>query len=420
MFAIYDLTAHLSSLLKLATLPVRIMALLRTAYILLWFPKPSETFVFREVQDLRRLGLPLRMFSLYGEWSRDLSAEMREAASDVERLGYRAFPAIAAAVTRSGRAAQLLRYALCCSGGCEKWAENFWALLAGFHLAVRFQAEGIQHIHAPWASGPATAAWIASQLTGIPFSFTARAWDIHPPDGLLREKIRDAVFVRCETAAARAHLTDFTKDAGKLHVTYNGLPLTARGDTPVPMRPPYQLLAVGRFVRKKGFDQLLRALHLLAAGGVDVRLTIAGDGPQRRALQRLARRLNVAVRFTGFVPHDRISELFEASDIFVMPSVVAPSGDRDGLPTVLLEALAHRLPVIATNVAGIPELIVDNVTGFLVPERNPAALADAVRRLVVDRDAALALAGRGRDRVREMFDPDRNHRRVLELYTERQ
>ncbi len=396
------------------------MALPRTAYILLWFPKPSETFVFREVQDLRRLGLPLHLFSLYGKWPRDLSSEMRDAASDVERLGCCTLPAIAVAVGRSGRTAQLLRYALRRRGGCEKWAENFWAVLAGFHLARRFEADGIQHIHAPWAGGAATAAWVASQLTGIPFSFTARAWDIHPPDGLLREKIRDAVLVRCETDAARAHLAAFTNDTGKLRVTYNGLPLTARGDAPVPMRPPYQLLAVGRFVRKKGFDQLLRALRLLADTGMDVRLTLAGDGPQRRTLQRLARRLNVAVRFTGFVPHDRIGELFQASDIFVMPSIVAPSGDRDGLPTVLLEALAHRLPVVATNVAGIPELIVDNVTGLLVPEKNPAALADAVRRLVADRAAALSLAVRGRDRVREQFDPERNHRHVLELYAELQ
>ena len=240
----------------LATLSARIMASLRTAYILLWFPKPSETFVFREVQDLRRLGLPLRVFSLYGNWPRDLSAEMRDAANNVERLGCRALPAIAAAVVRSARAAQLLRRAFRRGGGCEKWAENFWAVLAAFHLARRFKAERIQHIHAPWASGPATAAWIASQLTGIPFSFTARAWDIHPPDGLLREKIRDAAFVRCETAAARAHLAAFTNDTGKLRVTYTGLPLAARGDAPAPMRPPYQLLAAGRFIRKKGFDQL--------------------------------------------------------------------------------------------------------------------------------------------------------------------
>ena len=399
------------------------MTLPRTAYILLWFPKPSETFIFREVQDLRRLGLALSVFSLYGEWADGLSAGMRAAAGDVERLGCRALPRMFMAVAHWGwrkpvPTARMLGRAFRWGGGCEKWAENFWAFLAGFQLARRCEAEGIRHIHAPWAGGPATAAWTAAQLTGIPFTFTGRAWDIHPPDAWLREKIRAAAFVRCETCAAREHLAAFTAEPGKLHVTYNGLPLTVSGEAPVPMCPPYQFLAVGRFVRKKGFDQLLHAARRLADEGVECRLTLVGDGPQRRPLERLARRLRVNVHFTGFVPHDRIAKLFQAGDVFVMPSVVALSGDRDGLPTVLLEALAHRLPVVATRVAGIPELIDDGVTGLLVPEKDPAAFAAAVCRLVGDRDAALAMAGRGCIRVREQFDPERNHRRVLELYAQ--
>jgi glycosyltransferase involved in cell wall biosynthesis len=110
--------------------------------------------------------------------------------------------------------------------------------------------------------------------------------------------------------------------------------------------------------------------------------------------------------------------LFLASDIFVMPSVVTPSGNRDGLPTVILEALLHRVPVIATNISGIPEIIEDKVTGRLVPEKDPAAIAQAIRNLIADREDALAMAERGRARVRDQFDADRNHRRLLELYQE--
>jgi colanic acid/amylovoran biosynthesis glycosyltransferase len=398
---------------------------MRTAYILLRFPDPTETFIFREIIDLKRLGLPLQVFTLYGEKTEHLSAEMRAARADVHRLGWRALPSMIRAIGLWWRRKPQVVKDLFRAMGRQRWrdieksAENIIALLASFELARRLEVEGIEHIHAPWASGCATAAWAASKLIGRPFSFTARAWDIYPPDGLIHDKIRDAVLVRTETAANIRHLSIYAEGKlDKFRVTYNGVPLRADRDAPVAMRPPYRLLAMGRFVRKKGFDQLLYAAKLLADAEVDFRLTIAGDGALRWPLKWLAYRLNIAdrVHFPGFVPHDEVTQLFAAGDIFIMPCIVAPSGDRDGLPTVILEALAHRVPVITTPVSGIPELIEDGVSGLLVPERNPAAIAAAVQRLIADRETALALAESGRARVREQFDPERNHRAVLELY----
>lgn len=398
---------------------------MHTAYILLKFPLPTETFVFGEVQDLRRLGLPLEVFTLYGAKRRHLSEEMEAASAGVQRLGWRAAPRVAAAIVHWWRRRPAVVKELLRAMAQQRWreteksGENVLALLASFELARRFEAAGVEHIHAPWASGCATAAWAASRLTDKPFSFTGRAWDIYPPDALIERKLRDAVLVRAETAAALRHLSALAGGSHeKLHVTYNGVPLRARREAPVAMQPPYRLLAMGRFVRKKGFDQLLRAAKLLADAGVDFSLTIAGDGMLRLPLQWLAAGLGIAdrVRFPGFVRHDAVASLILDSDIFVMPSVVAPSGDKDGLPTVILEALAHRVPVVATAVSGIPELVEDGVTGLLVPERDPAALATAIRRLAADRDAALAMSERGRALVGERFDPDRNHRGVLELY----
>ncbi len=398
---------------------------MRTAYILLWFPVPTETFIFREVVNLRRMGLPLRVYTLYGRRRRNLSAEMQAASGDVERLGWRVLSSAPGAiwywwrrkpdvVKALFRALRLLRWR-----HVEKSGESVWALLAAFELARRFEAQAIEHIHAPWASGCATAAWASSKLTGKPFSFTARAWDIYPPDELIERKIHDAVLVRTETAANVRHLSGFAGGQGdKFRVTYNGVPLRAERQAAVAMQPPYRLLAVGRFVRKKGFDQLLRAAKLLADAGVDFRLTIAGDGMLRLPLKWQATRLHIAdrVHFPGFVPHDAVARLFLESDIFIMPCVIAPSGDRDGLPTVILEALSYGVPVVTTAVSGIPELIEDGVTGLLVPERDPVAIAMAVRRLIADRDAALAMSQRGRARVGQQFDPERNHRAVLELY----
>ncbi|MBI5572318.1 MAG: glycosyltransferase family 4 protein [Desulfomonile tiedjei] len=401
------------------------MTLPRTAYVLLWFPKPSETFIFREAVNLRRMGLPLQVFTLYGELTAGLSAEMRAASSEVERLGIPLLTTVAGDLRFWRRrnpklVGELLRTVPFRRwNGIEKGAENFWAFLCAFHLARRFEEEHIQHIHAPWASGPATAAWIASRLTGKPFSFTARAWDIYPADGALGEKMRDAAFVRSETGTNIPYLAGICPEAeSKIHLTYNGVPLIEQCEAPVTMRRPVQLLAIGRFVGKKGYDYLLRGCSILADRGIDFRLTLAGDGPRGVQLKALAKRLGLGgrIRFPGFVLYDSVSALFCSSDVLIVPSVVHASGDRDGIPTVIMESLMHRVPVIATDVSGIPEVIENERTGLLIPEKDPEAIADAVLTMVADRDRALAMAERGRARVRETFDPERCHRKVLDLY----
>jgi len=397
----------------------------KTAYILLWFPKPSETFVFRETVNLRRMGLPLQVYTLYGELTKGLSTEMREAARNVERLG---IPFIKSAPVeilqwmhrdRVGALRLLRSFFWRRWRGLEKSAECLWAMLCGFRLARRFVEEGVEHIHAPWASGPATAAWTAAKLTGIPFSFTARAWDIYPPDSLLTDKLKDAAFVRSETGANIPYLVEHCgADAGKIHLTYNGVPLKARREAPVAMKAPYRLLALGRFVGKKGYDYLLRSCRLLSDSGIDYHLTLAGDGPRMGQLKGLARRLRISERisFPGFVKYDDVPRLFDAADVFVMPSVVHSSGDRDGIPTVIMESLMHRVPVIATDVSGISEVIENGNTGLLVPEKDPSAIARAVHAMVTDRHHALEMAEAGRAKVRTQFDPERNHAKVLDLY----
>jgi len=397
----------------------------KTAYILLWFPKPSETFIFREVVRLLELGLPLKVYALYGPVRRDLSAEMRAFAGPVERPGlgliHRTPGHLLYWLRRQRRQVLELMKAIFCKPfyGLEKTGENVWAFLAGLHLARCFEAEGVEHIHAPWAAGPATAAWVASRLTDIPFSFTTRAWDIYPPDGALGEKIQDAVLVRSETAYNIEQLqARYHPAPGKFHLTYNGVPMKPQAEAPVRMQSPYHLLALGRFVAKKGYDDLLRACWHLAESGLDFTLTLAGDGPRRGQLERLTERLRLTsqVRFPGFVSYDQVPDLFHDADMFLMPSVVAASGDRDGIPLVLMEALTHRVPVVATSISGIPELIEDGVTGLLVPQRDPAALAEAMKRLCRDRDGALRLAEAGRERVLKTFNPEANYRAVFELY----
>ena len=175
----------------------------KTAYILLWFPKPSETFVFKEVMTLQETGFPINIYTLYGEINQNLSPEMRAASKEVTRLGIKSILKILSALEywlkKDFRKVLRLFKSIIFKPfyGFEKTGENIWAFFCALYLARRFESEKFYHIHAPWASGPATAAWVASKLTDIPFSFTARAWDIYTPDSTLQEKIQDASLIRC-------------------------------------------------------------------------------------------------------------------------------------------------------------------------------------------------------------------------------
>jgi glycosyltransferase involved in cell wall biosynthesis len=401
------------------------LSLPRIAYILLWFPKPSETFIFREVVNLWKMGLPVKVFTLYGEWKKHLSPEMRGVSKKVERLG----------IPFMKRAAKDLLYWrkrnpemvswLFRTIPVRKWrslevgGENIWSFFCGFTLARLFQEERIEHIHAPWANGPATAAWVASKLAGIPFSFSGGSSDIYPPDGALTEKIRDSLFVRTNNMASIGYLKDFTNGNGnKLHLIYNGISLERHTEALVPMTPPYQILALGRFDRIKAFDVLLYASKILKDSGLNFHLTLAGDGPRKILFRHLAKKLGLVevVSFPGFIPYDLVSELFSSADVFVMSSAVHSSGERDGIPNVIMEALVHRVPVVATDVCGIPEVIQNNITGLLVPQGDSAALANAIIRMVGNRESALEMAERGRSLVLRKFNPERNHDKILNLY----
>ncbi len=404
------------------------MARPRVAYILLWFPKPSETFILDEANTLYRLGLDLTVYTLYGSLRRTRLAGMAPALPPVVRLGTRALGVLAGDLARrAGRggagARRFLKEVVARRWrGLETAGEAWWAALAGVHLARRLRQDGISHIHAPWADGPATAAWVASHLSGIPFSFSARAHDLHPPDGALLEKMAAAAFVRTNTRANQRYLAGLAPwAAAKLVNVYNGISLEL--GAPIPARSggtPRRLLAMGRLVAKKGFPVLLAACRRLTEKGVEVQLTLAGEGPERRRLQNLVARygLENRVSLPGFIPHRQVPEVLDQSDLFVMPSVIAPSGDRDGIPNVVLEALAREVPVVATSVSGLPEVILPEETGWLIPPEDPEALAAAVEAALSDPAEARGRAQAGRELVAREFDSRKNYG-VLKTWLEK-
>ncbi len=398
---------------------------LRVAYLLLWFPEPSQTFILEEVNTLVRLGLEVRVYTLYGPRPAARIAGMARVLAPVRHLGTPAAGMLLRDLASLGRdwgpgAGQFLRQVL-----SRRWrsleiaGEALWAAAAGVHLAKEFRIAGIGHIHAPWADGPATAAWVASHLSGIPFSFGARAGDLHPPDGALLEKLAAASLVRTNTRANERHLAALApREAAKIVNIYNGVSLVPEPAPPRRRQPPFRLLALGRLVPKKGYAVLLAACRLLAREGFDFHLTLGGDGPERWQLQRLIEHygLEGRVALPGFVPHREVPHLLQAADLFIMPSLIAPSGDRDGIPNVVLEALLHEVPVVATEISGLPEVIHPGTTGWLTRAADPESLARAVQEAAADPGEARRRALAGRDLVAREFDSGRNYTRLKTLF----
>jgi len=396
----------------------------RVAYLLLWFPEPSQTFVLDEVNTLVRLGLDVRVYTLYGARPASRVAGMAKVLAPVHRLGTAALARLGLDWLRLGRTWGPEAAAFCRQVAVRRWrsletgAEALWATLAGVHLAGIMTADGIDHIHAPWANGPATAAWVASELSGIPFSFSARAHDLYPPDGALEEKMAAARFIRTNARVNQRYLADLCPHlARKVVNVYNGVSLAGPAGSRPPARPPFHLLALGRLVPKKGFPVLLRACRFLSAQGLDFRLTLAGDGPDRRKIREFIQRQGLAdrVNLPGAVPHREVARLMAAAHLLVMPSLIAPSGDRDGIPNVILEALLWEVPVVGTVVAGIPEVIKDGDTGWLTEPGDPEALARAVAAALTNPGEARRRAEQGRALVAREFDSRRNYGRLKAL-----
>lgn len=396
-------------------------------YVLLWFPLSSETFIFREIEQLEKAGLNLDICTLYGKSLKGCSEAMKNYPGPVWRLGASSVPRVASAFLRALLKNPKKTLALARRGlfrkmrNLEALGENIWSFFAGFYLAEKCRLGGSSLIHSAWANGPATAAWVASEMSGIPFAFTGRAGDIYPQDGILAEKAKDALFIRTNNAANVKWLRSFCpphqKDKVKLIYNCVTFPQARDRDGPPPEKP-YKILAVGRFVRTKGFPYLLSAMARLLRENFPVRLTLVGDGAWRKRLEKMVERLGLSdyVELPGFLPNDEMPRLLMASDLLAVPSVVHSNGDRDGIPNVIMEALSMGLPVVATDVCGISEIIKNGETGALVPQRDARALAEAIRASLEDWPKARRMAAAGHKLVQEIFNSQKNSQALKDLY----
>jgi glycosyltransferase involved in cell wall biosynthesis len=394
---------------------------MKLLYVTSTFPYgPGEGFLEAELAALRRLGDEITVVPL-----RRARGVVHE---DATRLGARVEAhSLAAPRVLAGALAELVRQPQACarllrelfrSRSRRILAKNLAAFPKALWVARRARGLGVEHVHAHWAATTATLALVAGELSGVPWSFTAHRWDI-AEDNLLALKLRRASWVRAidEGGASRLAVAGGA-GAGDVEVLHMGVTLP-------PLRPftngtgDPRLLTAGFLYEVKGHRDLAEALALLAAEGREVSWDVAGDGPLRDPIAEQVARLGLGerVRLLGFVSHDELLARLRRREwaAVVLPSVETADGVHEGIPVSLVEAMASGVPVVATATGGIPELL-DGGAGLLVPQRDPAALAAALERLLADPGLSGELARRGRERVEESYDADKVAARLHERF----
>jgi glycosyltransferase involved in cell wall biosynthesis len=395
------------------------------AYVVSTWPRLSQTFVLNEILALERLGVPLHIFSAKDPDGEPIHGDVAQVHAGVTYLSLRrhwtqALRANLCLVRhRPGRYLRTLLRAL----RYRRWSIVRRFFQAGY-LADLLRRQPVDHLHAHFATAPALVAMFAHQLSGIPYTFTAHARDIYvktQPD-LLHAQIERAEAVVTVSEYNRRYLLSQLGPAanGKVHRIYNGLdlqrftyeqPQGAAAETPV-------ILAVSRLIEKKGLGDLLAAVEILRRRGSGFRVEIIGAGPLRPTLDAdvTRRGLEDVVTFLGALPQEEVRLAYQRATVFALPCIVTAEGDRDGIPTVLLEAMVSGVPVISTAVSGIPELIDSGHDGLLVAPHDPGMLADALGLLLADAELRERLARAARSKIEASFAIDRSSRQLLALF----
>jgi colanic acid/amylovoran biosynthesis glycosyltransferase len=382
-------------------------------YIMSRFPKLSETFILREMLELERQGQPLVILPLLR-----MKSAVRHVEADrlMPKVRYTPFisPAIVAANLHylkhsPGRYLALLWSALKGTWGS---ANLFIGAIGIFPKSVYFarliEEEGILHVHAHFATHPALAALIASQLAGVGFSFAAHAHDFFVDTQMLCKKLENARFVVTHANFNKRYLLQLCPGipADRIKVVHDGITLEQYEERVGKQNGgPFTILCVASLQPYKGIAYLVKACGLLKGKLRNFTCLIAGEGEERRRLERLIAELDLCevVHLLGGQPQDRVTALLAEADLFVAPSVMAADGQMDTIPVAVIEAMASNLPVVSTRLSAIPEMVDDGVTGLLVPPGDERALAEAIVFLYQHGDLRDEMGRRGREKVAAEF-----------------
>ncbi len=406
------------------------------AYILKRYPRLTETFILNEIRAMERLGARLHIFSLLPPEPPPHHPMVREVRAPVHTLPVRPAARTAAVLRAHARVfiAAPLRYARA-FGTVTRWSLtsdnplSLWRqfVRAGF-IADVCRTHGVRHVHAHFANAPTTAAHVVNLLSGVPFSFTAHAKDIYlsRPE-VIERRLQAAEFTATCTGYNASYLRRIAPsiEPRKIRLIYHGIDLdaftagagvAATKDAAATHGRPL-ILSVGRLVPKKGHEDLVAACALLRDAEIPFRCMIVGAGPLQEAIAEAIRRhdLESEVSLRGAMTHKELIDLYRQARLFVLAPRIAEDGDRDGIPNVITEAMAVGVPVIASDISGIPEVVRHERTGLLTPSRDPTAIAAAIQRLLGDPALARRLAENARTLLWRDFNLWETTRTLREL-----
>lgn len=392
------------------------------AYLFTRFPRSTETFLQREIIAMKRLGVEMRLYSMWG------------GGGDFHGLRVRTF--------NKWRLLELIWmipwtaatrwdvFGIVWRGLWTRRAPsfiNFWENMLGAGFACVFYREWRNdppaHVHAAWSGAPATAAWCLARMNGLRFSAGAHAYDIyeHGGDWWLNEKLADAVFIHTSTEMGKASLIERGVEAKKIHVIRRGLDkLPAWKSLRSGRSETLRIVCVARLVEKKGLDHQLRIYAALKAAGVAFEARIVGDGPLQMRLEDMSEALGLDehVELMGHLPQLDVWAQLAWADVLVHTGVIAPSGDRDGLPNVIPEAMSAGVMVVTSPAAATTEAIHHGETGLVAEVTDAEAWVKALRLLATDDATAERLRGAARTWVEENFDAHKNAARLYALFLE--
>jgi glycosyltransferase involved in cell wall biosynthesis len=398
---------------------------MRLAYIVSRFPSTTETFIAREMRAVEQFGAPIELFALIREHDVVVHPEAEPFLARF-RTAPLTQPATLSAQwywlrRRPGVYLGTLLWVLWSNVRSPRFLLR---ALVVFPMAARFAREaeelGIEHVHAHWATHPALAALVVQRLTQIPFSFTAHAHDIFVNRTMLRPKIDAASFVAVISNYNRDYLVSLYGDRiqDKLVVVRCGVDperFAPRRPSGPAGRAALRIVCVASLQRYKGHTVLLDALALVRDRGVSIECALIGDGVERPVVEQRIRALDLqrVVALLGAQTSDEVLSHVRDADVMVLPSVVARDGQMEGIPVALIEALSCEVPVIASRLSGIPELVIDGETGMLVRPGDADALARAIERVARDANLRKRFGAAGRALVMREFDTMTNAKRLV-------
>jgi glycosyltransferase involved in cell wall biosynthesis len=404
---------------------------LRVAYLLVRFPTLYETYVYNEIYQLSKGGVEIEVFSARAAKGGPVHQRAEEVANlvQVHHSPPISGPVLAANLSFLARSPlKYLRALWWVISTTYRMPLYMGLALALFPKAVYYagimRANGIDHVHVHFAWVQQIMAVVAAHLIDVSSSVTLHAFDLYTQKpAVVRGQLEAATRLITISDYNRRFIADLCPNIARDDIALVRLSLDMDdflSAHPEETNGTCQLLSVGRLVAKKGYKYLIEACARLRQRGIDFRCSIVGEGPGAESLEALVHEhgLESSVIFTGALAAGDVFRLYQQSDVFALPCVVAQSGDRDGMPTVLIEAMAIGIPVVSTPVTGIPELVTDGETGFLVPERDVPALAEALETLVKDRDLRIRMGQKARERVEMDFDSRRTASQLASVFRE--